>query len=1385
MDKSFVHLHQHTEMSMLDGASKIEAAVESAVKDGQPAIGITDHGNMYGAVPFFKECKKQGVKPIIGTELYQALNSVEERPKLNKKVADDSGDSGVEGAGKLYYHLTALAENNTGYYNLIKLSSRAFIEGFHYKPRCDWDMLSDHSEGLIVTSGCLGGLVLQALMRDDYEVARRTAARFQDIFGRDNFFIEIQDHGIVEQRKTNPKLLELAKEINAPLLLTNDSHYVSRGDAKSHDVFLCQPPGTKVLVVENGHIYDKKIEDLAVGESVVSWETYFEGSGGFRSRFVPSGKKIINFVRTEYCDDLVNIETEDGKRSSYTKDHIAITKYRNKELDDKFIVYLMRKGDKFRIGSSFYSRKGKGGMGFVERLSHQIADDIWILDVFDSRHQALEEEYWTSWRFGIPTWSFAETKDADSPRTPYYASLWDRVSDLEANASQCLDYYGRDILYPFYNKDQILWGNRPQEIRACNLLTGMRVCVYQNEAINTSVKSGLWKSIKVSRVSYSGPVYSMDIEETETYVADGVLTHNCGQTKAKLSDPKRFKFQGEEHYLKTANEMRGLFPDHADACDNTLWIAERADVDIQMGVASLPHVDIPEQYSSVYEYLMERCVEGCLERYGSPLPSAARERLGYELNTVADMGFLDYFLIVADLVDHAKTKNIRIGPGRGSAAGSIIAYSLGITDIDPLEFGLLFERFLNPARVSMPDIDMDWDTRFRDYMVQYCIDKYGYDHVANIITYSTIKSRSAIRDTVRALDYPFVVGNKIVEAMPPVISGFETPLKYCFEQHPLYERGYVDAAGLRELYDSGNIDVTGTVVPNDEVKQIIDISKDIEGLRRQDGVHAAAVVLSDKPLVEYLPVQRKSVKDGKIPTLVTQYDMGTVDDLGLLKMDFLGLRNLDIISETLKLIKERHGIDVNIDYGSLDLKDQKTLELLGRAETMGIFQVESAIMRDTIKSMGLDSFDDLAALNALCRPGPMAAGMHFSYGARKNGQEELSTFHSDAEEILDDTYNLMIYQEQLMAIAQKFAGYSLGEGYLLLKACAKKKKELMAKEEVKFIQGCIDNGYGEELGIEIFNIIKPFASYSFNKSHAVAYGFISFQTAFLKAHYPVEYMSCLLTANMHNPDKLRIYLNECKRMGLKVRPPHINKSMNHFYPFGSNEISFGFEGIKFVGFEHANNVIQERSLHGDFRSFYDFCERMLDHSLNKKMLTGLIMSGAFKEPRLGLAEIMDDFLKGLRKAKKKKTTGQIVLPGISMDIDFNVPDIQLDKKRLLELEDEYLGLYVSAHPLDFIDRIPIGVREVADIVEYNETTYVDVVGVINSVEFKTTKKGQTMALINFQDLSGSADMVVFPRKYKEVAHLLRKGMVLMIEAKYDVSNNRSQFICEDLHEYKG
>ncbi|HEX6417498.1 MAG TPA: DNA polymerase III subunit alpha [Acidimicrobiales bacterium] len=1095
---SFTHLHVHTEYSMLDGAARIGEVVGAAVADGQPAIGITDHGNMYGILDFYKECRKQGIKPILGTEAYMAHDSRHERPARRGRIDDSGGDA--DGGRKLYYHLTLLAEDNTGYRNLIQLASRAFMEGYYYKPRVDWDTLSDHSEGLIATTGCLGGHVLQSLLQGDVEGATAKAARLQDIFGRDNLFVELQDHGIPEQHKTNPQLLDLARRIKAPLLATNDSHYVHRHDAVAHDALLCV------------------------------------------------------------------------------------------------------------------------------------------------------------------------------------------------------------------------------------------------------------------------------------------------QTGSLMSDPDRFKFHGDEHYLKSAAEMRSLFAEVPEACDNTLWIAERAGVEIDFGKPQLPNFPLPEGFASDGEYLRHLTFAGARERWGDPLPDAVVERLAYELKVIEDMGFSSYFLIVWDLIAHARRSGIRVGPGRGSAAGCAVAYCLRITDLDPIRYDLLFERFLNPSRVSMPDIDMDFDSRYRDEMIRYAAERYGRDHVAQIVTFSTIKARAAVRDAARVLGHPYAVGDRVAKAMPPLIMGRDTPLYACLEPHPKYEDGYKMAGELREMYES-----------DPDTRQVIDVAKGLEGLRRQDGIHAAAVVITKEPLTEYLPIQRKP-ENGQEPEdapVVTQYEMHGVEELGLLKMDFLGLRNLDVITDTVEIIRRSRGIELDIDDVPLD--DPKTYEVLQRGDTIGVFQLEGGPMRALIRSLAPTCFEDVAALVALYRPGPMAANMHNDYADRKNGRKPVEYLHPDAEEVLGDTWGLMIFQESVMRIAQRFAGYSLAEADNLRKACGKKVRELIAAERAKFVEGCDATGYGADLGKQWFDIIEPFADYAFNKSHAYGYGFVAYQTAFLKANYPAEYLAALLTSVKANLEKAAVYLAECRAMGISVAVPDINRSASDFTPVveadaGGDErlsIIFGLSAVRNVGEGLVGHIVAEREANGSYTDFYDFCQRVDTSVLNKRTVESLIKAGAFDgvgHPRRGLLTVFEQIVDHTVARRRERDMGIMTLFGGGDDgpgDEFErtpIPPLEFDKRDRLAFEKEMLGLYVSDHPLLGAEAA-LARRSDATIDELDgidDGAMKSVGGVVTGLQRKWTRKGDLMAVFTLEDLRSSVEVMVFPRTMTEEGHKLADDAVVVVKGRVDKRDDAPKLIAQSI-----
>ncbi len=1089
---SFTHLHVHTEYSMLDGAARLDELVAKAVSDGQPAIGITDHGNMYGTLEFYRECRARGIKPIIGTEAYMAHEHRSERPSRRGRVDDSGGET--EGGNKLYYHLTLLAENETGYRNLIQLSSLAFLEGYYYKPRLDWELLEKYSDGLIATTGCLGGHVLQAMLRGDEQGALEKAGRLQDIFGRDSLFVELQDHGLAAQRETNPKLVELARRIGAPLLATNDSHYTHQHDHEAHDALLCV------------------------------------------------------------------------------------------------------------------------------------------------------------------------------------------------------------------------------------------------------------------------------------------------QTGAVLADPDRFRFEGHEHYLKTSAEMRYLFRELPEACDNTLWIAERADLEITFGEALLPDFGLPEGFGSDKEYLEHLCWEGARERWGSNLPPAVVERLAYELKVICDMGFASYFLITWDLIKYARDREIRVGPGRGSAAGCAVAYCLRITDLDPIKYDLLFERFLNPSRVSMPDIDMDFDSRYRDEMIRYAAERYGRDHVAQIITFGTIKARNAVRDAARVLGFPYGLGDKIAKSLPPLVMGRDTPLRYCFEDIDKYHDGYLAAAELRTMYDD-----------DPDVRRVVDVARGLEGLKRSDGIHAAAVVITKEPLTQYLPIQRKpeSGQDPHDAPVVTQYEMHGVEELGLLKMDFLGLRNLDVITDTVAMIRATRDPEFDIDSVSLD--DAATFELLSRGDTIGVFQLESPPMRQLLRALAPNSFEDVSAVLALYRPGPMGVNMHYDYADRKNQRKPVEFFHPDAEEVLADTFGLMIYQESVMRVAQKFAGYSLAEADNLRKACGKKIRELMAKEREAFEEGCERTGYGRSLGKELFDVIEKFADYAFNKSHTFGYGLVTYQTAYLKAHYPVEYTSCLLTSVKSNLDKAGIYLADARSMGIKVLNPDINRSRTDFAALAPDQvpdgvslvvgspgaITFGLSAIRNVGVGLVERLLEERDLNGGYESFYDFAERAPEAVLNKRAVESLIKSGAFDglgHPRRGLLEVHEQIIDSTLARRRERDQGIMSLFDDSasageaaFDERVEIPDVEFNKSELLRHEKEMLGLYVSDHPLFGVEAAVRrrAKQSVLELSTLEDGASVVVGGVVTNLNRKYTRRGDQMAVFVLEDLETSIEVSVFPRTLVDEGHKLQEDGIITVSGRLD------------------
>ncbi|MEI8002272.1 MAG: DNA polymerase III subunit alpha [Actinomycetes bacterium] len=1080
MSSSFVHLHLHTEYSMLDGAARIKDVVAKAAADGQPAMGITDHGNMYGVLDFYAAAREADIKPVLGMEAYFVDTSRFERPKRSEHEI---------------YHLTLLALNGDGYRNLIKVSSSAYLDGFFYKPRADFELLERHHEGLVATSGCLGSAVCQRLLRDDYDGARQTAARFQEVMGRDNFFIEMQDHGLPEQHRVNVDLLRIARDLGAPLLATNDSHYTHRGDAESHAALLCV------------------------------------------------------------------------------------------------------------------------------------------------------------------------------------------------------------------------------------------------------------------------------------------------QTGATLDDPNRFKFDAEEFYVKTASEMRHLFRDYEEACDNTLWIAERADVEIEFDNAVLPSFPTPDGHDED-SYLRELVFEGMRERYGAMPEASVVERIEFELGVVKTMGFSAYFLVVWDLVRYARERGIRVGPGRGSAAGSCVAYCLSIVDIDPIRYDLLFERFLNPGRKQMPDVDMDFDSRYRGEMIKYAAQRYGNDRVAQIITFSTIKARAAVRDAARVLGYPYVVGDKIAKLMPPLIMGRDTPLRACLEEVKGHEDGFKMATELRDLYGQ-----------DPDAKRVIDVARGLEGLRRQDGIHAAAVVISRDPLTDYLPIQRKPEPGGNLADapMVTQYEMHGVEELGLLKMDFLGLRNLDVIEITRDLVERRTGVRPEVDAVPLD--DPKTFDLLRKGDTVGVFQLEGGPVRALLRSLQPSAFEDIAALVALYRPGPMAQNWHNEYADRKNGRRPVVYPHPDLEEVLAPTYGLMIYQEQLMRVAQRLAGYSLEEADNLRKATGKKIRELIVKERSKFVDGCVVQGYERAFGEQIFDTIEPFADYSFNKSHSVGYGYLAYQTAYLKANYPFEYLAALLTSVKSNKDQTAIFLAECRQMGMEVLVPDVNGSYSDFtvddLPDGP-VIRFGMSAVRNVGEGVVALIVAARDAGGPFADFYDFCERVDPAALNKRTIEALVKAGGFDalgHPRQGLLEAFESIVDQTVARRRERDAGIMSLFGEGGDDpvagDFlrtAIADREFPKSVRLAFEKEMLGLYVSDHPL-------MGAQaalrrhtdvSVSELREGREGEMRTVGGIVTVLNRKYTKRGDLMATFTLEDLTAGVEVMVFPKTMAEHGHALEDDAVVVVRGRLDQRDDVAKLIAMEV-----
>jgi DNA polymerase III subunit alpha len=1078
----FVHLHVHTEYSMLDGAARLKDTFAACQRAGMPAVAITDHGNVYGAYDFWAKATAAGIKPIIGIEAYVAPEHRRFRRPVRWGTPAQKDDD-VSGAGA-YTHMTLLAETTEGMHNLFRLSSLASLEGYFRKPRMDRELLAAHAKGIIATTGCVSGEVQTRLRLGQYAEAVAAAAAYRDIFGPDNFFVEVMDHGLDIERRARDGLTRVARELSLPFVVTNDSHYTTPDDATPHEVLLAVQTGTT------------------------------------------------------------------------------------------------------------------------------------------------------------------------------------------------------------------------------------------------------------------------------------------------LADPSRFRLEGTGYYLKSPQEMRAASSDEQwqAGCDATLAIAERVGVSFAKSNL-MPNFPVPAGETEE-GWFRKEVWRGMDRRYPDGFDDQRRDQASFEMDIMVSMGFCSYFLVVADFIMWAKRNGIRVGPGRGSAAGSLVSYALGITDLDPINHGLVFERFLNPERVSMPDIDIDFDERRRGDVIRYVTEKYGDERVAQIITYGTIKAKAAVKDSTRVLGFPYALGDRITKAFPPPVMGKDVPLAGIFDtDHPRYG----EAGEIRGLYEA-----------EQEIRQVIDTARGLEGLIRQAGVHAAGVIMSSEPIMDHIPVWKREA-DGAV---ITQFDYPACEDLGLLKMDFLGLRNLTVLDDAVAGIKANRGTEISME--DLPLDDQPTYDLLARGDTLGIFQFDGGPMRALLRSMRPDNFEDISAVGALYRPGPMGANAHNEYADRKNARKPVVPLHPELAEpladILGDTYGLIVYQEQVMAIAQKLAGYSPGKADLLRRAMGKKKKEILDKEFEPFAAGMRENGYSASAIKTLWDILVPFSDYAFNKAHSAAYGLVSYWTAYLKANYPAEYMAGLLTSVAGDKDKSALYLNECRRMGITVLPPDVNSSAATFTPVGG-DIRFGLAAVRNVGAAVVDAIVAARSTDGAFTSFSDFLNKVPVNVCNKRVIESLVKAGAFDSlghPRKGLVLIHEQAIDTVIDVKRNEAMGQDSLFGQDTEAEATfevpVPDGEWDKATLLAFEREMLGLYVSDHPLLGVEHLLANgtdcsvaqlLSSAADEAERaarggrGDSQPVIVGGILSGVQRKVTRQGSPWAAATLEDLEGAIEVLFFPATYASCATLLTDDAILLVKGRLD------------------
>ncbi|GAA4218858.1 DNA polymerase III subunit alpha [Actinocatenispora rupis] len=1088
----FAHLHVHTEYSMLDGAARLKPLFAEVQRLGMDAIAMTDHGNMFGGYAFYQEARKAGVKPILGIEAYLAPGDRAYKQPVRWGRPDQRSDD-ISGNGA-FTHMTMWAENARGLRNLFTLSSKASIEGYYYKPRMDAELISRYHEGIIATTGCPSGEIQTRLRLGQVDEAYAAAEKYLEIFGRDNFFLELMDHGLDIEARVRSGLLDIGKRFNLRPVITNDSHYVQHAEAKAHEALLC-------------------------------------------------------------------------------------------------------------------------------------------------------------------------------------------------------------------------------------------------------VQSG-----------------------------------------STLDDPNRFKFGGDGYYIKSPDEMREMWDrELPGACDTTLLIAERIQSydEVFAHADRMPQFDVPEGYNAE-TWLEHEVMEGLAKRFPGGIPEGHRERAQYELSVINRMGFPAYFLVVADLVRHAKENGIYAGPGRGSAVGALVAYALGITALDPIPLGLLFERFLNPERISMPDIDLDFDDRRRGEMIDYAINKYGADKIAQVITFGTIKTKAALKDAARIhFGQPgFAIADKISKALPPPVAAKDIPLSGIVD--PQHER-YAEATEVRTLIET-----------DPQVGKIFETARGLEGLIRQAGVHACAVIMSSEPVIEAIPLWARP-QDGAI---ITGFDYPSCESMGLLKMDFLGLRNLTVIGDAITNIKANRGVDIDLD--TLELDDKATYELMGRGETLGVFQLDGTAMRALLQRMGPTGFSDATAVIALYRPGPMAVNAHLNYADRKNGRQQIVPIHPELEEplkdILAETYGLIVYQEQIMLIAQKVAGFTMGQADILRKAMGKKKKEVLEEQFAAFQKGMRANDFSDDAIQTLWDTVLPFAGYAFNKSHAAGYAVVSYWTAYLKANYPAEYMAALLTSVGDSKDKMAVYLAECRKMGIKVLPPDVNDSDNYFTAVGS-DIRFGLGAIRNVGANVVSSIIATRRDKEPFTSFTDFMQKIELPVCNKRVVESLIKAGAFDSlghPRRAMLEHHETMVEAMTGVKRREAEGQFDLFGgmtdtapdtvVGMEVDLSGDD--WPRKTALEFEREMLGLYVSGHPLDGAERVlrKNSEQRIADIVagDTPDGTPVTIAGIISALERRVTKQGNAWAKATVEDLDAGIEVLFFPKTYELVGSFLAPDLTIAVKGRINRRDQEISIVAMDM-----